>query len=96
MRGERMTLEVEGLSRLKNRITDETLNLLMQLAKESDLRVRIDAMFRGGENQHYRKPGRFAWSPCALRKESPSLSMAIPQDGSDESCPLKWHQAMII
>ena len=31
----------------KNRITDETLQLLLQLAQESGLRDRIDAMFRG-------------------------------------------------
>ena len=31
----------------KNRITDETLQLLLQLAEESGLRARIDAMFRG-------------------------------------------------
>ena len=31
----------------KNRITDETLRLLLQLAEESGLRERIDAMFRG-------------------------------------------------
>ena len=31
----------------KNRITDETLKLLLQLAEESGLRARIDAMFRG-------------------------------------------------
>ena len=31
----------------KNRITDETLRLLLQLAQESGLRARIDAMFRG-------------------------------------------------
>src|SRR5262249_53254042 len=31
----------------KHRITDETLQLLLQLADESDLRARIDAMFRG-------------------------------------------------
>jgi glucose-6-phosphate isomerase len=31
----------------KNRITDETLKLLLQLADESGLRQRIDAMFRG-------------------------------------------------
>src|SRR5262249_529559 len=31
----------------KNRITDETLGLLLQLANESGLRARIDAMFRG-------------------------------------------------
>ena len=31
----------------KNRITDETLTLLLKLADESGLRARIDAMFRG-------------------------------------------------
>ena len=48
-RGERMTVEAAGLylDYSKNRITDETLQLLLQLAEESDLRARIDAMFRG-------------------------------------------------
>jgi glucose-6-phosphate isomerase len=49
-RGERLTAEAEGLylDYSKNRITDETLDLLLQLAEESGLRARIDAMF-GGE-----------------------------------------------
>jgi glucose-6-phosphate isomerase len=48
-RGERMTIEAAGLylDHSKNRVTDETLKLLMQLADESRLRERIDAMFRG-------------------------------------------------
>src|SRR4051794_29868582 len=48
-RGERLTAEGAGiyLDYSKNRITDETLRLLLQLAEESDLRNRIDAMFRG-------------------------------------------------
>jgi glucose-6-phosphate isomerase len=48
-RGERLTAEAVGifLDYSKNRITDETLNLLMQLAEESGLRARVDAMFRG-------------------------------------------------
>ena len=48
-RGERMTTEGVGLvlDYSKNRVTDETLKLLMQLANESGLRERIDAMFRG-------------------------------------------------
>jgi glucose-6-phosphate isomerase len=48
-RGERMTAEAVGLylDYSKNRITDETLKLLLQLAEESGLRTRIDAMFRG-------------------------------------------------
>src|SRR5262245_47864369 len=48
-RGERMTAEAVGvfLDYSKNRITDETLTLFLQLAEESGLRARIDAMFRG-------------------------------------------------
>ncbi len=48
-RGERMTVEAVGLflDYSKNRITDETLKLLLRLADESDLRGRIDAMFGG-------------------------------------------------
>jgi len=48
-RGERMTVEAAGLylDYSKNRITDETLKLFVQLADESGLRERIDAMFRG-------------------------------------------------
>jgi len=48
-RGERFTAEAAGifLDYSKNRITDETLQLLLQLAAESGLRERIDAMFRG-------------------------------------------------
>jgi glucose-6-phosphate isomerase len=48
-RGERMTAEAVGiyLDYSKNRITDETLKLLLQLAEEAGLRARIDAMFRG-------------------------------------------------
>ena len=48
-RGERMTLEAAGLylDYSKNRITDETLRLLLDLAEQSGLRERIEAMFRG-------------------------------------------------
>jgi len=48
-RGERMTAEAVGLylDYSKNRVTGETLKLLVQLAEESGLRARIDAMFRG-------------------------------------------------
>ena len=48
-RGERLTAEAVGIyfDYSKHRITDETLRLLLQLAEESGLRARIDAMFRG-------------------------------------------------
>jgi len=48
-RGERMSVEAIGLylDYSKNRVTDETLRLLLQLAEESGLRARIGAMFSG-------------------------------------------------
>src|SRR5215467_9246203 len=48
-RGQRMAIEAVSLylDYSKNRITDETLKLLLQLAEESGLRARIDAMFSG-------------------------------------------------
>jgi glucose-6-phosphate isomerase len=49
LRGERLAAEGAGLylDYSKNRITDETLALLLDLAGDCDLRGRIDAMFRG-------------------------------------------------
>ncbi|HET7100499.1 MAG TPA: glucose-6-phosphate isomerase [Terriglobia bacterium] len=48
-RGERLTAEAAGifLDYSKNLITDETLKLLVDLAEESGLRSRIEAMFQG-------------------------------------------------
>src|ERR1700736_1124381 len=48
-RGERLAVGAVGLylDYSKNRVTDETLKLLLQLAEESGLRARIDAMFHG-------------------------------------------------
>src|SRR5271170_1252107 len=48
-RGERLAVEDVGiyLDYSKNRVTDETLKLLIQLAEQSGLRAKIDAMFAG-------------------------------------------------
>jgi len=48
-RGERFAVEAMGihLDYSKNRVTDETMRLLLALAEETGLRRRIDAMFRG-------------------------------------------------
>jgi len=48
-RGERLSVEAVGLylDYSKNRVTDETMRLLVQLAEESDLAGRRDMMFRG-------------------------------------------------
>ncbi|SDA26471.1 glucose-6-phosphate isomerase [Nitrosospira sp. Nsp18] len=64
-RGERFTAEAAGiyLDYSKNRITDETLRLLVQLAEECNLRGRIDAMFRG--------------DPINLSEQRPALHIAL-------------------
>ena len=48
-RGERMTIEAAGLflDYSKNRVTDDSLKLLVQLAEESGLKQRTEAMFSG-------------------------------------------------
>ena len=48
-RGIRLTAEAAGLylDYSKNRITDETISLLLQLARERGVEARRDAMFRG-------------------------------------------------
>jgi len=48
-RGEKLAAEGAGLflDYSKNRVTETTLKLLLQLAEECDLRGRVDAMFRG-------------------------------------------------
>jgi len=49
VRGERLTAEAEGiyLDYSKNRVTDETMRLLVELAEESGVQQRRDAMFAG-------------------------------------------------
>ena len=48
-RGTRLNAEGAGLflDYSKNRITDETISLLLQLARERGVEARRDAMFRG-------------------------------------------------
>jgi glucose-6-phosphate isomerase len=48
-RGKRMTAEAAGvfLDYSKNRVTDQTLDLLVDLAREAGLEARTEAMFRG-------------------------------------------------
>ena len=76
-RGQRLTVEANGiyLDYSKNRVTDETLKLLLQLATEAGLRKRIDAMFRGDKINVTEKR---AVLHVALRapRASPSSSMA--------------------
>jgi glucose-6-phosphate isomerase len=78
-RGERLTLETAGiyLDYSKNRVTDETLSLLVQLADESGLRERIDAMFGG---QHINVSENRAVLHTALRAPK---GTSVRVDGED-------------
>jgi glucose-6-phosphate isomerase len=78
-RGESLTAEAVGiyLDYSKNRITGETLKLLLQLAEESVLRSRIDAMFRGEKINVTEKRAVLHVALRAPRGESISL------DGED-------------
>jgi len=90
-RGQRFTAQAAGLflDYSKNRITDETMVLLYQLARESELRDKIDAMFRGdkinrtenraphGATRTQRKHDPCRWKEC--RSRGPC---SLVQDGS--------------
>ena len=73
-RGERLTAEATGLflDYSKNRVTDETLKLLVQLAEESALHERINAMFRGGGRLTSPKTARYCTWPCERQQMRPS------------------------
>jgi glucose-6-phosphate isomerase len=78
-RGERFALEAAGvyLDISKNRITEETLRLLVQLADESRLRERIEAMFAG---EHINVSEKRAVMHVALRAPR---GAALYVDGDD-------------
>ena len=68
-RGDRMAIDAAGLylDYSKNRVTDETLRLLFQLAKECGLRARIDAMF-SGEKINTTEGAQSCIPRCGLRR----------------------------
>ena len=78
-RGQELTAEACGLflDYSKNRITDQTMQLLLQLADESGLRGRIDAMFAG---QKINRTENRAVLHVALRTP---LTKSIFVDGKD-------------
>ena len=78
-RGTRMNAEAEGLflDFSKNRVTDETLRLLVELAEQSGLRARIDAMFSG---EHINTTEDRAVLHVALRAPA---GASIVVDGAD-------------
>src|ERR1700722_2705195 len=78
-RGERLAAEAAGtyLDYSKNRVTDETMRLLVELAAESGVAERRDAMFRG---QHINVSENRAVLHVALRMPR-SASLVV--DGTD-------------
>jgi glucose-6-phosphate isomerase len=78
-RGERLTAEAVGiyLDYSKNRVTDETMRLLVELAAESGVSERRDAMFRG---EHINVSENRAVLHVALRMP-PTASLVV--DGTD-------------
>ena len=78
-RGERMVAEAVGiyLDYSKNRITNDTIQLLMELAEESELAQRRDAMFRG---EHINVSEDRAVLHVALRMPK---DMSLVVDGKD-------------
>jgi glucose-6-phosphate isomerase len=83
-RGERLTAEATGiyLDYSKNRVTDETLSLLVELAEESGVPARRDAMFRG---EHINVSENRAVLHTALRRPAPVSPNAgtLVVDGQD-------------
>src|SRR5258708_20801798 len=77
-RGERLTAEAVGiyLDYSKNRITDETLALLTELAEESGVAERRDAMFRG---QHINVSENRAGPHTALPVAAPATLVVDAQ-----------------
>jgi hypothetical protein len=84
-RSERMTAEAAGvfLDYSKNRIVDETLRLLIELAEQSGLRARIEAMFRGEKISRWRQRQRLPWRVSALEEGGcfPARRMAFETTG---------------
>jgi glucose-6-phosphate isomerase len=78
-RGERLTMEAAGLylDYSKNRVTDETMRLLVELASESGVAERRDAMFRG---EHINVSENRAVLHVALRMPR-TVSLVV--DGTD-------------
>jgi len=76
-RGTRLTAEGADLflDYSKNRVTDETIGLLLQLARERGVAERRDAMFRG-EKINITGTARFCTWPCVRRAEPRSRWMA--------------------
>ena len=96
-RGERLTLEAAGiyLDYSKNRITDETLRLLLLLAEQSGLRARIDAMFRGEKINITENRAVLHVALRAPRGSDPSSSTARTWSPRFMRCSTRWRSSRI-
>src|SRR5437764_11076782 len=92
-RGTRMTAQAAGLylDYSKNRITDETLRLLIALAEDCGLRDRIDAMFRGDEINV--TEGRSVLHTALRAPRGKSLAAAIVPDSGEPVHAVLDHMA---
>ena len=89
-RGERLTAEAVGiyLDYSKNRITDETLALLVELAEESAVAERRDAMFRG---EHINVSENRAVLHTALRLPATGVSARCCNRRGLVACDRDYH-----
>ena len=94
-RGERMTSEAVGLflDYSKNRITDETLKLLLGLAEESGLQPRMEAMFRGEKINSTEKRAVSACGLARAQKRPPSLLTAKTWCRKCMPCSTGWRSS---
>ena len=90
-RGDRLAVEALGLylDYSKNRITDETVQLLLRLAEESGLRAKIDAMFRG-DKINITENRAVLHVPCARPKELPSSWTEKTSCPEFTLCSTRW------
>src|SRR5271156_5565153 len=95
-RGERLNVEALGLflDYSKNRITEETLKLLIQLAEESHLQKRTEPIFRG-KRITPRETRRFCTPLCGLPETPPSWWMARTWYPRCMPCSTAWRTSPI-
>ena len=91
-RGERLAAEAAGiyLDYSKNRITDETMRLLLRLADECGLRERIEAMFRGEQDQRDREAGGASRRAAGAGERADCWSTASTSCPRCTRCSTAW------
>ncbi len=90
-RGERLSAEGAGiyLDYSKNRVTDETMGLLLQLAEESGLPERTEAMFRG-DRINTTENRSVLHVALRMPKDAHSSSTAVTSSRTSTRCSTAW------